>query len=133
MFVGFDVILKLVKKSMCFSEDWEVVILVSTLNYCMVCNDYLWSITGSFGSRDSSSRTSNSCVMKAVFYNSSIASKIMVICSIAGILTSWNSFYVGGSRAIYAMAEVKMLPKILAVIHPKYKTPVNAILIIGIL
>lgn len=71
--------------------------------------------------------------MKAVFFDSSIAAKIMVIAGIAGILSSWNSFYVGGSRAIYAMAESKMLPDFLAKLHPKYKTPTNAILLIGIL
>ncbi len=38
----------------------------------------------------------------------------------------------GGSRAIYSMAEAGMLPKFLAKIHPKYKTPTNAIVLIGL-
>lgn len=71
--------------------------------------------------------------MQAVFFNSSVASKILIIAGIGGILTSWNSFFVGGSRAIYAMAECGMLPKFLAKLHPKYKTPGNAILLIGII
>ncbi|WFD11641.1 APC family permease [Tepidibacter hydrothermalis] len=69
--------------------------------------------------------------MKAVYYNSTLAGKLMVIAGIGGILTSWNSFYVGGSRAIYAMADSKMLPKFLARVHPKYKTPTNAVLLVG--
>lgn len=69
--------------------------------------------------------------MKAVYYNSTLAGKLMVIAGIGGILTSWNSFYVGGSRAIYAMADSKMLPKFLAYVHPKYKTPTNAVLLVG--
>jgi amino acid transporter len=59
------------------------------------------------------------------------AGKLMVLAGIAGIITSWNAFYVGGSRAIYALAESGMLPAFLARLHPVYKTPVNAILMIG--
>lgn len=57
----------------------------------------------------------------------------LLLAGIAGILTSWNSFMIGGSRAIFAMAQDGMLPKFLAKVHPKYKTPYNAILFIGIL
>jgi len=71
--------------------------------------------------------------MKAVFFNSPLASKILILAGIGGIITSWNSFFVGGSRAIYAMAECGMLPKFLANLHPKFKTPTNAILLIGII
>jgi amino acid transporter len=52
---------------------------------------------------------------------------------IAGLLTSWNAFVVGGSRVIYALAESGMLPAALARLHPVYRTPVNAILLIGFL
>ena len=56
----------------------------------------------------------------------------LLLAGLAGILTSWNSFLIGGSRAIFAMAEDGMLPKFFAKVHPKYKTPSNAILFIGI-
>ena len=60
-------------------------------------------------------------------------SKILILGGIAGIITSWNGFMIGGSRALYAMAESNMLPRSLAVIHPKYKTPYRAIILIGLL
>ncbi len=69
--------------------------------------------------------------MQAVF-SSPLAAKVMIIAGIGGILTSWNSFFVGGSRAIYAMADSGMLPRPLSFLHPKYKTPTNAILMIGL-
>ena len=56
----------------------------------------------------------------------------LLIAGLAGILTSWNSFLIGGSRAIFAMAEDGMLPSFFARVHPKYQTPSNAILFIGI-
>jgi APA family basic amino acid/polyamine antiporter len=57
---------------------------------------------------------------------------ILLIGGVAGILTSWNGFLLGGSRALFAMAASGMLPAFLAKIHPQYKTPVNAIVFIGI-
>lgn len=70
--------------------------------------------------------------MQAVF-QAPWAGKLMVLAGIAGILTSWNAFYVGGSRALYALAHCGMLPAFLGKLHPRHRTPVNAILLIGIL
>jgi amino acid transporter len=70
--------------------------------------------------------------MKRVFFNIDAAAKVLIIGGMAGIVTSWNSFFMGGSRAIYAMAEAKMLPRFLARLHPVYKTPVNAVFFIGL-
>ncbi|WP_152424865.1 APC family permease, partial [Natronococcus jeotgali] len=53
------------------------------------------------------------------------------LAGIAGILTSWNAFIIGGSRALFALAESGMLPKSLAKVHPKHNTPSNAILLVG--
>ncbi|WP_424933885.1 APC family permease [Amaricoccus macauensis] len=58
---------------------------------------------------------------------------LVILAGIGGIITSWNAFLIGGSRAIYAMAEARMLPAFLAKLHPVYKTPVNAILLVGTL
>jgi amino acid transporter len=66
-------------------------------------------------------------------FGGSWAGKLIVIAGIGGIVTSWNAFLVGGSRAVYAMAHAKMLPGFLAKLHPTYKTPVNAILMVGAL
>ncbi|MGM0379502.1 MAG: APC family permease [Bacillota bacterium] len=66
-----------------------------------------------------------------VFNGSKIASKLLIIAGIGGIITSWNSFFIGGSRAIQALAKKKQLPKFLAKTHTKYKTPSNAILLVG--
>jgi amino acid transporter len=58
---------------------------------------------------------------------------ILLLGGVAGILTSWNGFLLGGSRALFAMASSGMVPSFLAKVHPTYKTPVNAILFIGVL
>ncbi len=58
---------------------------------------------------------------------------ILVVGGIAGILTSWNGFLLGASRLLYAMAVSGMVPSWFATVHPKYRTPSNALLFIGVL
>jgi amino acid transporter len=59
------------------------------------------------------------------------AGTLLVIAGIGGILTSWNAFLIGGSRAMYALAKAGQLPAWLGVLHPRYNTPHRAVLLIG--
>ncbi len=56
---------------------------------------------------------------------------LLVIAGIGGILTSWNAFLIGGSRAMYALAQAGQLPAWLGVLHSRFNTPHRAILLIG--
>ena len=60
-----------------------------------------------------------------------LGSTVLLCAGLAGILTSWNAFIVGGSRAIYALANAGLLPAPLGKLHPQYRTPYNAVLLIG--
>ena len=62
-----------------------------------------------------------------------LGANLLVLGGVGGIITSWNSFVIGGSRAIFAMAQHDMLPAWLGEVHPKYRTPANAVLAIGAL
>lgn len=66
-------------------------------------------------------------------FHSSVMAKVLIIGGMCGIITSWNSFLIGGSRAMYSMAEAYMIPKVFARLHKKYKTPIVALGLIGIL
>lgn len=66
-------------------------------------------------------------------FNSVNVSKILIIGGMCGIITSWNSFLIGGSRVVYAMGEAKMIPAFFAKLSEKRKTPTTAIVLIGIL
>lgn len=59
------------------------------------------------------------------------AGTAMVLGGIAGILTSWNAFLVGASRVVWSLAEDGLLPRALAALHPRYRTPHRAIVLIG--
>jgi amino acid transporter len=62
-----------------------------------------------------------------------VGGNLLVLGGVGGIITSWNAFLVGGSRAVYAMANHGMLPAWFGKLHPKFRTPSNAILAIGLL
>ena len=65
-------------------------------------------------------------------FGSKAVGNVVIIGGLCGIVSSWNSFMIGGSRAMYSMADSNMIPKAFAWLHPKYKTPVNALILIGI-
>jgi amino acid transporter len=62
-----------------------------------------------------------------------LGANLLVLGGVGGIITSWNAFLVGGSRAVYAMAQHGMLPAWLGRLHPRYRTPSRAILVIGLI
>ncbi|MFQ9516393.1 MAG: APC family permease [Eubacterium sp.] len=64
-------------------------------------------------------------------FNSSAMGNVLIIGGMCGIVTSWNAFLLGGSRALYSMAESRMLPVIFSKLN-KNKTPVFAIILCGI-
>ena len=70
--------------------------------------------------------------MEKVF-NSTVMAKVLIVGGLCGVITSWNSFLIGGSRAIFSMAESRMIPGRFSMLNKKYKTPVNALLLIGVL
>lgn len=66
-------------------------------------------------------------------FSSKTMAKVLIIGGICGIVTSWNSFLMGGSRALFSMAEAHMIPSAFGKLHDRYKTPTNAILLVGAL
>ena len=69
----------------------------------------------------------------AVAFKTPVMAKVIIVGCMCGIVTSWNSFMLGGSRAMYSMAESYMIPKVFAKLHPKHKTPVNSLILIGVI
>ncbi|WP_159943167.1 MULTISPECIES: APC family permease [unclassified Nocardiopsis] len=69
----------------------------------------------------------------SAMWNSPLMGNLLVLGGVAGLLTSWNAFLIGGSRLVYAMARSRMLPDWLGRLHPRFHTPSNALLCIGAL
>lgn len=64
-------------------------------------------------------------------FHSSVMAKVLIVGGMCGVVTSWNSFLIGGSRAMYSLADSYMIPRCFTKLHPKHKTPTNALYLIG--
>lgn len=127
MFVGFDVIPQIASEIRATKSIGKILVIsiISALAF------YILIIYGvSLGLPESELLTSKLATADAMthLFNSPLLGKILVIGGIAGIITSWNAFVIGGSRILYAMALRNMLPTWFAKLHPKFRTPSNAIL-----
>ncbi|WP_136248308.1 APC family permease [Halomonas borealis] len=133
MFVGFDVIPQAAEEIDLPFKEIGRVLMISVI---LAVFWYALIILGTALMLDPAALGGSSLAvpdaMQAVF-QAPWAGNLMVLAGIAGIITSWNAFYIGGSRAIYALAHAGMLPAFLAKLHPKYRTPTNAILVMGLL
>ncbi|NFV13860.1 amino acid permease [Clostridium sporogenes] len=134
MYVGFDVLPQAAEEiNVPFKKIGKIIVLsvvMAIVWYVMIIYSTSRALNAS---QVASSNLVAADAMQKVFGNSPVASKILILAGIGGILTSWNSFFMGGSRAMYSMAESDMLPRFLAKLHPKYKTPTNAIILIGVI
>lgn len=136
-FIGFDVIpqaaeeinvpLKKIGKIMILS----IVLAVAFYALIILGVGYVMSAADIKSSQAGSGLVTADAMAKA--FHSSIMSKVLIVGGMCGIVTSWNSFLIGGSRAMYSMAESYMIPRAFSKLHPKHKTPVNALYLIGAL
>ncbi len=131
MFVGFDVIPQAAEE---INLPFRQIGLLIVFSVSMAVLWYMLIVLGLSRVLDSAELASAELgvpeAMNAIF-GGAWAGNLMILAGVAGILTSWNAFLVGGSRAVYALARSGMLPKFLGRLHPKYNTPVNAVLLIG--
>lgn len=133
LFVGFDIIPQSAEEINLPFRQIGILLVVSVI---MAATYYIIVIVG-VGSGLSRAALAETELAAASgmgsLFGSEVFANILVLGGIAGILTSWNGFMIGGSRIIYAMAESSMLPRWLAKLHPRFNTPSNAILLVGAL
>lgn len=137
-FIGFDVIpqaaeeinvpLKKIAKMLLLS------ILLAVAFYVLIifAVGYVLSPDAIAQSESSGSGLVTADAMARAFHTDVMA-KVLIIGGLCGVLTSWNSFMIGGSRAMYSMAESYMIPPVFGKLSAKYKTPWVSIGLIGLL
>lgn len=57
----------------------------------------------------------------------------ILVAIIIGLLTSWNGFFLAGSRVLFAMGRGRIITPSFGKSHPKYGTPYNAVLFSGLI
>ena len=131
MFIGFDVIPQAAEEIDLPRRLIGVLLVMSVL---MALVWYVLMILGvalTFSATELDDVELATATANASVWGGQWAGNLMVIGGIAGIMTSWNAFLVGGSRAVYALARAGMLPGWLGHLHPRFNTPYMAILLIG--
>lgn len=136
-FIGFDVIpqaaeeinvpLKKIGKILLLS----IVLAISFYALVIFAVGYVMDSGSIADSYQASGLVTADAMAKA--FHSEAMSKVIIIAGMCGIVTSWNSFMLGGSRAIYSMAESYMVPRAFKKLSKKHKTPTTAVWLIGIL
>lgn len=133
MFVGFDVIPQAAEEiDLPFKEIGNLLIisvLMAVAWYALI----ILGVAMSLNAEQTAASNLVTADAASAALGGAWGGKLIVLAGIMGIVTSWNAFLVGASRAIFAMAHCHMLPKFLGKLHPKYNTPVNAILLVGVL
>ncbi|NCB90964.1 MAG: amino acid permease [Clostridia bacterium] len=134
-FIGFDVIpqaaeeinvpLKKIGKILILS----IVLAVAFYALVIIGVGYIMNATEIGSSMEGSGLVTADAMAKA--FSSTMMSKVLIIGGMCGIVTSWNSFLIGGSRAMYSMAKSYMIPRVFTKLHPKFKTPTTALYLIG--
>ena len=133
MFVGFDVIPQAAEEmnlpvrriptaiiaSICLAATWYIVMILSA----------------AFAAPAAEFEAGGLTVANALFYatKGTVASKIIIVTAIMGIMTSWNGFIIGATRVLYSMGRARMLPEIFGTLHSDYQTPQFATLFVGVI
>jgi amino acid transporter len=133
MFVGFDVIPQSAEEvDIPFPEIGRILvlsILVAVAWYVAM----IWAVSVGLSAEERNASGLPTADAMAALFGGSWAGKLLVVGGIGGILTSWNAFLIGGSRAVYALARAGQLPASLGELHPRFNTPHKALLLIGAL
>lgn len=133
MFVGFDVIPQAAEEINLPHRQIGRILILSVVMAVAWYIGIILAVSLALSGEESAAASLPAVDAMSAVFGGAWAGKLLILAGIGGIITSWNAFLVGGSRAIYAMAHAKMLPEFLGRLHPKYKTPVNAILMVGAL
>ena len=133
LFVGFDVIPQSAEEIKLPPAKIGKLVVVSV---CMAIAFYIIIIGMTSLAMPASELAAHELVTAdalATMFNSAFWGKLVIAGGLAGIITSWNAFLMGSSRLMWAMAAAGMIPAWFGKLHPRYRTPVNSIIFIGVL
>ncbi|MCA8947988.1 MAG: APC family permease [Planctomycetes bacterium] len=62
---------------------------------------------------------------------SPLLGKCVLVAALLGLFTSWNGFFLAGSRVLFALGRGRIGPPLLGRTHARFGTPANAVLLSG--
>lgn len=64
-------------------------------------------------------------------FGSPLLVNLVLVAALIGLFTSWNGFFLAGTRVLFALGRGRMVPEWLGATHPRFGTPANAIVLAG--
>ena len=128
--MGFDVIPQLAEE---IDVPFRTIGRVIVLSIVMALGWYglvQWTVGLSLDPATLTARALPTADAMAAVYGSPWAGRVLVVGGAFGILTSWNAFFLGASRLLFAMARGGMLPAVFARLHPRYGSPVAVVVVL---
>jgi APA family basic amino acid/polyamine antiporter len=133
MLVGFDVIPQSAEEINLPRRELGKVLMFSVILAVLWYIGIVWAVAVAVPNAQLGGGELGSVQASSALWRSPLAGDLLILGGLAGILTSWNAFLVGGSRAVYALSRSGQLPAFLSRLHPRYGTPGNAIIMLGAL
>ena len=130
LYVGFDVIPQLAEE---IDVPFRTIGRIIVLSILMACGWYglvQWTVGLSLDPVTLPGRVLPTADAMSAVYGSPWAGRVLVVGGAFGILTSWNAFFLGASRLLFAMARGGMLPPVFARLHPRYGSPVAVVAVL---
>lgn len=133
MMVGFDVIPQSAEEiDLPFEQIGKLLvfsILLAVAWYMLI----IWGVSMGLGGDERQAAVLPTADAAAAVLGTAWGGKLLIVGGVGGILTSWNAFLIGASRAIYALSRAGQLPALFGVLHSRFNTPHRAVIAIGAL
>ena len=133
LFVGFDVIPQSAEEIKLPPAKIGKLVVISVLMAIAFYVIIIWMTSLAMPASELANHDLVTADALATMFNSAFWGKLVIAGGLAGIITSWNAFLMGSSRLMWAMAVAGMIPAWFGKLHPRYRTPVNSIIFIGVL
>ncbi len=130
LYVGFDVIPQLAEEIDVPFRTIGRIIVVSILMALGWYGLVQWTVGLALDPATLAGRALPTADAMSAVYGSPWAGRVLVVGGAFGILTSWNAFFLGASRLLFAMARGGMLPAVFARLHPRYGSPVAVVVVL---
>lgn len=66
-------------------------------------------------------------------FGSPLLARLVLVAALLGLFTSWNGFFLAGSRVVFALGRGRIIAPRLGETHPRFSTPHYAVLFTGFL
>ena len=130
LYVGFDVIPQLAEEIALPFRTIGRIILLSIVMAFAWYGLVQWTVGLSLDPATLADRALPTADAMSAVWGNPWGGRVLVLGGAVGILTSWNAFFLGASRLLFAMARGGMLPPVFARLHPRYGSPAAVVVVL---